>query len=167
MSSKLERKLREAVSRFQARDLAGAERGCGEVLKKAPRHPEALHLLGMVRLAAGNAREAVALIKRAVERDPHNPAVLENLGLAYLAAGDAIGAEPHLRRALGLGATHATLHMRLGLALLSQHRLAEAVAALRTALEKAPTIPMSNSTWATRWARRAREKRRWPAFARS
>jgi tetratricopeptide (TPR) repeat protein len=141
MSSKLERKFREAVNRFQARDLAGAERWCGEVLRKAPRHPEALHLLGMVRLAGGNARDAVALISRAVEREPHNPAILENLGLAHLAAGDAAGAEAHLRRALALGAAHAMLYMRLGLALLSQRRLEEAVAALRMAAEKAPDDP--------------------------
>ena len=141
MSSKLETKLREAVSRFQARDLAGAERLCGEVLKNAPRHPEALHLLGMVRLAGGNTREAVALIHRAAERDPRNPVVLENLGLAYLAHGDAAGAEPHFRRALGLGATHAMLHMRLGLALMAQHRMPEAIAAFRVAAGKAPDDP--------------------------
>ena len=138
MPTRLERKLREAVSRFQARDLPASERLCGEVLRKSPRHGGALHLLGLVRLAGGKAREAVALIHRAAERDPHNPVVLENLGLAHLAAGDAAAAEPHLRQALALGAAHATLRMRLGLALMSQQRLAEAIAELRAAADQAP-----------------------------
>ena len=141
MSSNLERTFSEAVSLFQARDLAGSERLCGEVLRKAPRHAGALHLLGLVRLAGGNAGEAVTLLERAVERDPRNPIALENLGVAHLAAGDATAAEPQFRRALGLGAAHATLQMRLGLALLSQRRLAEAVAALRAAAAKAPGDP--------------------------
>jgi len=141
MSSRLERKFRDAVSCFQARDLAGAERLCRAILGKAPRHPEALHLLGMVRLAGGNAREAVALIERAVERDPRNPAVLESLGVARLADGDAVVAETVFRRALKLGASHAILHMRLALALMSQHRLTEAVAELRAAAKMAPDDP--------------------------
>jgi tetratricopeptide (TPR) repeat protein len=141
MSSKPERQFSEAVSLFQARDLAGSERLCGEVLRRSPRHAGALHLLGLVRLAGGNAREAVALLERAVQRDPHNPIALENLGVAHLAAGDAAAAEPPFRRALGLGAAHATLPMRLGLALLAQRRLPEAVAALRSAAAKAPGDP--------------------------
>jgi tetratricopeptide (TPR) repeat protein len=141
MSASLERKFSEAVTRFQARDLAGAEGLCADVLRKSPRHAGALHLLGLLRLAGGQAREAVHLIQRSAERDVDNPMVLENLGLAHLAAGDAAAAELPLRRALGLGAAHATLHMRLGLALLSQRRLPEAVASLRAAAARAPADP--------------------------
>ncbi|MGH8641112.1 MAG: tetratricopeptide repeat protein [Burkholderiales bacterium] len=138
MSIKLEKRLREALDRLGARDVAGAEHLCSQVLKKSPRHAGALHLLGLVRLAAGDAREAIALIERVVAREPHNPAALENLGVAYLTAGEAETAERHLRRALRLGAAHATLRMRLGLALMSQRRLAEAIAEMRAAAEQAP-----------------------------
>jgi tetratricopeptide (TPR) repeat protein len=141
MSKALNDRLRKALSRYHARDLAGAQQACTEILGRFPNQPEALHLQGVLHLERGDAHGAVESIRRAVERDARNPAILENLGLAYLAAGDAVNAEAQLRRALGFGAAHATLHARLGLALLAQHRLAEAVAELRSATELAPDDP--------------------------
>ena len=134
-------KLREAFGRFNAHDLAGAARLCGEILKQAPRNQDALHLLGVVRLMSGNAREAASLISRALEANPQDMAMLENLGLARLAAQDYAKAETAFRRALSLGASHGLLYMRLGLALGSQGKLAEAVSALRTAADSTPGDP--------------------------
>lgn len=134
-------KLREAFGRFNARDLAGAARLCGEILKQAPRNHDALHLLGLVRLMSGNAREAASLISRALEASPQDMAMLEHLGLALLAAQDYAKAETAFRSALSLGASHGLLYMRLGLALASQGKLTEAVSALRTAAERAPGDP--------------------------
>ncbi len=134
-------KLREAFGRFNAHDLAGAARLCGEILKQAPRNPEALHLLGVVRLMSGNAREAASLISQALEATPQDMVMLENLGLAHLAAQDYAKAETAFRKALSLGALHGLLYMRLGLALGSQGKLTEAVSALRTAADSAPGDP--------------------------
>lgn len=141
MSKKLTEKLREAYGRFNTRDIAGAERLCREVLGRSPDNAEALHLLGLAQLVAGKAKEAVALIAKAVERNPLDPSALENLGVANLAAGQAAAAESAFRQALALGSSHASLHMRLGLALTAQRKLAEAVAALSTAASKAPDDP--------------------------
>jgi len=141
MPAALQRKLREALGRFQAGDLPGAERLCREILAHAPRNPEALHLMGMARLAAGSPGEAVSCIQMAMQADPGNAVMLEHLGLAQLALRDYSAAEAAFRRALQLGAIHALLYMRLGLALLPQHRATEALAALRTAAEKAPDDP--------------------------
>lgn len=134
-------KLREAFGRFNAHDLAGAARLCGEILKQAPRNQHALHLLGVVRLMSGNAPEAASLISRALEANPQDMAMLENLGLARLAAQDYAKAETAFRRALSLGASHGLLYMRLGLALGSQGKLTEAVSALRTAADSSPGDP--------------------------
>ena len=70
MAKDLTGKLREALGRFHAQDLAGAERLCGEILARAPNHPEALHLRGVMRLMGGNAREAVSLLRKAVKGRP-------------------------------------------------------------------------------------------------
>ena len=137
----LAEKLREAFGRFNARDLAGTEQLCAEILRQSPRNPDALHLLGVVRLMGGNAREAVSLISGALESNPHEGAALENLGLAYLVAGDPVRAEAALRKALSLGAAHGLLYMRLALALGSQGKLSEALTLLQTAAERAPNDP--------------------------
>ncbi|HXF66262.1 MAG TPA: tetratricopeptide repeat protein, partial [Burkholderiales bacterium] len=124
MAGDLNEKLRGAYLRFGSRDLAGAERLCGEVLGAEPGNAGALHLMGLVRLAGGRAREAVSLLARAVEQSPFDAAAAENLGVAHLAAGEARAAEQALRRAIELGAAHASVFMRLGLALALQNRAA-------------------------------------------
>jgi protein O-GlcNAc transferase len=134
-------KLRRAIERFNARDLAGAEQLCRSILKQAPRHPETLHLLGMVRLMSSDPREAAQLIGTALAADPSNASILEHLGLAQLAAQDWAAAETSFRNALRHGARHGLVHMRLGLALGSQGKLAEAVSALRKAVALAPDDP--------------------------
>lgn len=141
MAADLAGKLRAAAERFAARDLAGAERLCAAVLSAAPRHPDALHLLGMVRLAGGKVREAVQLIRNALEGSPGHAIMLENLGLAYLALQDYPRAEGVFRDALKVGATHGLLFMRLALSLGPQGKLSEAEGALRAAMRQAPDDP--------------------------
>ena len=141
MSINLTGKLREAYGRFRAQDFAGAERLCRHILDHAPGQAGALHLLGVLRMTGGNAREAVTLLRKATEASPGDAVVLENLGVALLAAKEPAAAEMVLQKALKLGASHGLLYMRLGLALEQQGRLPEAEEALRTAVAKAPDDP--------------------------
>ena len=134
-------KLQQAFGRFNARDLAGTERLCGEILGAEPRHADALHLLGVVRMMSGKPQEAASLIGRALEVAPRDAAMRENLGMAKAALGDFGAAETAFRQALDLGAAHAQLHMRLGMALAAQSRMAEAEQALQTAAARAPGDP--------------------------
>jgi len=141
MSDPIQDKLQQAHGRFNARDLAGTERLCSEILNSAPRNPDALHLLGVVRLVSGNAAAAASLLGRALESRPRDAAVLESLGLARMTQGDAAGAEKALREAIASGAGGGLTHMRLGMALGAQGRLAEAESAMRVAVERAPGDP--------------------------
>ncbi len=120
-------------------DYAGAERCYRKVLRRRPSDAEALYMLGSLRLHAGDATDAIALIRRALDSGrPRDPAALENLGTAYLMNGIADAAERELREAIAAGGTRAVLHMRLGMALAAQGRLEEAEAALRVAQRQAP-----------------------------
>ncbi len=141
MTINLGEKLREAFGRCGAQDFAGAERLCGEILRAAPGNPDALHLLGLVRLAGGNAREAASLIGRALEGNPGSALMAENFGVAHLVLRDYRRAEDAFRQALKLGAAHGLLYMRLGIALGAQRQVPEALAAMRTAAERAPADP--------------------------
>lgn len=134
-------KLREAFGCFQQGDLAGAERLCDQVLKKAPANADALHLLGVLRLMGGRGGDAVKLLARASAIKPDDLRILDNLGLAYLSNSEFSNAEAVLRRALGLGAAHALLYMRLGLSLAAQGKTAAAIEMLREAVLRAPGDP--------------------------
>ena len=133
--------MREAFGRFQAQDLAGAERLCIQILIDVPRHADAMHLLGVVRLANGSAAEAVSLISGALEGKPRDPVALEHLGLARVAQGDYAAAEAAFRGAMVHGGQHGVLHMRLGMALAAQGKAADALLALRRAAAISPEIP--------------------------
>ncbi|MGH8641638.1 MAG: tetratricopeptide repeat protein [Burkholderiales bacterium] len=141
MSKSLNERMQAAFGRFQAQDFAGAERLCVEILRDTPRYPDAMHLLGVVRLATGNAGEAASLISGALEGKPRDPVVLEHLGLARVAQGDYAAAETAFREAIALGGQHGVLHMRLGMALAAQAKFAEALGPLREAAARAPDIP--------------------------
>jgi predicted O-linked N-acetylglucosamine transferase (SPINDLY family) len=141
MLNEMAEKLRAAFGRLQARDLAGAARLCGEVLSDAPGQRDALHLLGVVRLAGGDASEAASLIRKALDGGAPDAAMLENLGSAHLVLRNYARAETLFRDALALGVSHGSLYMRLGIALASQGKLADAVTALQEAAARSPGVP--------------------------
>ncbi|MFN7087676.1 MAG: tetratricopeptide repeat protein [Burkholderiales bacterium] len=138
MSAFSARKLEQAGQRLQRGDIAGAQLLCQQVLQRAPRNPEALFLLGMSHLVAGQPREAVTLLENALAVAPLHGAALENLGLAQLLLGRFGEAEHVLRKAATLPGAPASVHMRLGLAMLRQRQYAEAIAVLEHALRLAP-----------------------------
>ena len=133
--------MREAVGRFQARDLAGAERLCMEILRESPRHADAMHMLGVLRLTKGETERAISFIEQALRENPRDAAIAENLGVAHLAARNFEIAESTFRRAMTLGGSHGLLYMRLGVALASQGKLADAISALRSAAARSPEVP--------------------------
>lgn len=138
MSALSTRKLRQAQERLQGGDFAGAEFLCEEVLRQAPRNPDALCMLGGARIALGRARDAVPPLKQAVAAEPRHGAALEHLGLAHLILGEYADAERVLREAAALPRAPASVFMRLGGSLLNQGRHAEAVVVLQKALALDP-----------------------------
>ena len=118
-------------------DYAGAERCYRKVLRRRPLDAGALYMLGSLRLHAGDATDAITLIRRALDNGhPRDPAALENLGTAYLMNGVADTAERVLREAVAAGGTRAVLHMRLGMALAARGRLEEAEARIAELVER-------------------------------
>ena len=120
MSAMIGRKLQQASVRLQAGDIAGADALIGEVLRQAPRHPEALGLLGMTYLMSGRTQEAVAPLQQALAVDPHHGTAAEHLGFAHLQLGQFTQAEHVLRQAARLPRAPASVFMRLGAAILNQ-----------------------------------------------
>ncbi len=138
MSASLTRKLKQAEERLREGDIPGAELLCRDVLRQAPRNPEAAWLLGMSRLLAGQVAEGAELLERVIGVEPRHGPALENLGVARLMLGQPAEAERLLRRAAALPGAPASVGMRLGLALVQLDRLAEGVEQLKQTLKRDP-----------------------------
>jgi tetratricopeptide (TPR) repeat protein len=134
-------KLAEAAARYKRGDFSGAQRLCNQMLRRDSGNVDVLHLLGIAHLSAGDAAQAIVVLKRGLLYAPAHAVLMESLGLAHLAARQAAAAEGLFRTLIDAGQSHALLHMRLGLALGQQGRTREAEAALRTALEKSAGEP--------------------------
>ncbi len=79
--------FRTALANHQAGRLDDAKAGYREILKLDPRHPDALHYLGVVFLQSGNFKAAVDQIERSLERAPRQPIALSNLAYALVKLG--------------------------------------------------------------------------------
>ncbi len=119
-------RLDEASNRYEA------------ALAQSPEEADALHLLGMLRVAQGRPPEGVALLRRASARTPNLPAVWYNLAIALTAHGEAEEAAAALQRAVTLHPGYVEAHLALAMAAKADGRTDDAVASLRHALAGNP-----------------------------
>jgi len=137
----LRARLGAAMQRHQANDLAGAERAYREVLRAAPDHPDALHLIGVLLAQSGRAAEGAEHLRRAVARAPGNAMFLNNLGNAELAAGNPDAAAAAYADAVRHQPEFADALFNLGNAERVRKRFDAAVDCFRRALAVDPRQP--------------------------
>ncbi len=124
----------QAVALHQAGRLAEAEQLYRRVLAEAPRHADALHLLGVLAGQVGRQDVAADLIGQAIAIAPGIEAFHSNLGLALQGLGRLDEAVASYRRGIALNPRSPEAHNNLGLTLRDQGRLDEAVACFKKAL---------------------------------
>ena len=137
--------LKTAVQHHQAGRLDQARRIYEDVLRIQPGHPDALHLLGLVFLAARMPDKGHALISRAVAAQPANPQFQNSLGEALRLMGRLDEAAEAFSRAASLRPSYAEAHYNLGLVRHAQGRLDEAAAALERALKRQPAFAAAHN----------------------
>jgi tetratricopeptide (TPR) repeat protein len=115
-----------------------AEAAYRQILDKMPEHADALHLMGLLSLQAGNHAVALEMIDRAIDQNEGNANAWSNRGAVLLALGRAVEAEESYRRAIGLNPRYAGAYCNIGQLLLSAGRLSEAEQSYRLALEIDP-----------------------------
>jgi len=110
----IHRLMGEASQAFGRGELQRAAEHAAEVLKLAPDNPDALHLMGLCLLQAGDARRAAALLREASLRKPADPQLFHHLGIACAEAGDVTGGLSAFTRAAMLDPGHAESRFNLG-----------------------------------------------------
>jgi tetratricopeptide (TPR) repeat protein len=126
--------LAEGKAQQQAGRLAEADVTYRHALDIAPRHPEALHLLGLVSYRLNRISDALNFLKEAIEQQPSSPLYWFNLGVVAQKAGFAEEALSAYRKAVALNPRYLEAHVNLGNALRERGELPESIKAYRTAL---------------------------------
>ena len=81
-SGKLDAQLQHAWKRHQAGQLAQAEEIYRGILTRAPSHPDANNLMGLLCIQSKKPQQAEKYIRKALRTDPQNPQSYYNLGIA-------------------------------------------------------------------------------------
>lgn len=108
------------------------------VLAARPNDPDALHLLGVIALQAGQHQAALDLIERAIAQRPDFAEAHNSRGAALQALGRRREALNAFRRAGAIDPTFADAHFNLGTQLLVLARPEDAIAPLRQAIAADP-----------------------------
>jgi tetratricopeptide (TPR) repeat protein len=130
--------LARAIDLHQQGELAEAERLYSVILAAKPDHPDALHFLGLIRLAAGRPAEALQLVAAAMRAGPPSAFLLLNHGLVLNALDRPEEALASFDRAIALDADFAEAHNNRAVLLANLGRHEEALASYRAALALTP-----------------------------
>ena len=112
--STVQEALPEALRHHQAGQFVEAERIYRQILAIDPRHPDGLHLLGMVAYQTGRDAVAVELIRRAIAIKPDAASYHSNLGNVLQSQGKLAEAGASFQRALVLKPGLSEVHLNLG-----------------------------------------------------
>lgn len=137
MTTALDRVTR-AMDHHRHGRLVEAEAGYRDTLRLDPNNPDALHLLGVIIAARGDAAQGVELIMRALARNPDSKEAHLNLANIHANSLCMDKAEHHFREAYRRDKTNADAANGLGGSFLHRGRYGEAERYLREALALAP-----------------------------
>jgi Tfp pilus assembly protein PilF len=92
--------LANGISAHQAGQLRNAQKSYRAVLKKAPKHPVALHFLGICKLQDGHPDKGIELVREALSIEPNYFEAHYNLACALQALGRPDQAAVHYAKVL-------------------------------------------------------------------
>jgi tetratricopeptide (TPR) repeat protein len=141
--SQVAAKLTQALALHRAGDSVQAQVLYDEIRQVHPEHFEALHMSGIIALAANEPKRAVELIERAMQTNPQNAAAHTHLGNARLALADYDSAMACYDRAAALDPNHADTYYNRGNALLDSNRYEEAIADFDRAIAVKPDFSLA------------------------
>ena len=138
MSQKLQQQFMQAVALHQQGKLQEAGAIYEAILKVLPRHPDALHLLGVIAAQTGNHQRAANLIAKAIAINPGNAGYYGNRGNALLALKQYAAAIDCYDQAIKLQPDFADAYGNRGISLQMLGRFADALASYQRAISIRP-----------------------------
>ena len=130
--------LRQALEYQRANRMDRAEALYHQVLRVAPEHALALHLLGVLLGQTGRRQDGVAALRRSVALNPRDPLAHHNLAVVLVELQDFDAAVRAVRAALALHPAYGVAHCTLGRALLGLQQCDAALGAFDDALRLEP-----------------------------
>lgn len=130
--------IEAGLQHHQSGRLADAERAYRAVLKKEPKNPDALHLLGVIAAQIGRHPEAVTLFEQAIASKPDVAGFHVNLALSFRASGNLDGAWRAAKTALTLEPMQPLALAVMGAVHLAMGNVDDAIATLLQSLGKLP-----------------------------
>ncbi len=130
--------LQAAVACHQAGQFDDARKAYERQLRKDPKDPNALNLLGVLLATHGQLAKGIQLRRRAVAAYPPFPDALSNLGKARLDSGQPVAARETLERALTYAPADPEILNNHGNTLLALGQPQNALASYRRALAVRP-----------------------------
>jgi predicted O-linked N-acetylglucosamine transferase (SPINDLY family) len=134
-----------ALLLHQAGRIADAQAMCREILERAPRNFDALHLLGVTEYQSGRCDEAERLLGQALLVEPRSPAACSNHGIVLHELKRYEAALARFDRAIALKPDFAEAHSNRAMTLTELERFAEAVASCDKAIALKPDYPEAHS----------------------
>jgi tetratricopeptide (TPR) repeat protein len=135
MNMSLQQALDAAVHFHQTGNLAKAKELYQQILKSAPNHPIALHLLGVIAFQAGRNDIAENLIARAIKLKSNFDEAHNNLGNVFKSIGRLQDAVVQYKQAIKIKPEVADSHYNLATALEELGQTSEAIAQYQKAID--------------------------------
>ena len=134
MSSTTDRTLQKAIQHHQDGQLKKADALYSKVMHKEPKHAEATHMRGVLKVQQKKYDHAIELLKTASNLSPKDPWVRFHQCELYHSMAQLETAGHYFKEALALGADHPDVHYMLGNTFFDQERFADAVGCYKAAL---------------------------------
>ena len=130
--------IQQGIQLIQNHRLEDADKYFRKILKKYPKQPDALHLLGVVCAQLGKKSKAVKLITKAIKFNPTAGIYHRNLGLILSETGNKNKAIFCLKKAILLDDKDAQSHNDLGVLYSSSGRVDDAIKEFQHSVDKDP-----------------------------
>jgi protein O-GlcNAc transferase len=137
-SAKTDESFARATQEHRCGHLRKAAKLYADVLRHAPRHTQALHMLGMVQIQSGELNGGIDLVRRSLALAEGQPAAWCTLGNALRLQRQPVPALECFERAIALDPRHAPAHNNRGNVLIDLLRADEALVSYQRALELSP-----------------------------
>ena len=119
--------MQMGLSHYQQGQLQYAEDIFRQVLENVPHHADALHMMGLIALRAGNYDNALDYIKKAISVDANQPHYFNSAGEVYRSLGRHDEATSAFRKAMAVGPHFFQAYSNLGNIFQDQERYDEAI----------------------------------------